>query len=40
MLCAQCGKAFNGDHPRHKKMDEKKMESFMFCTEDCKKMYG
>lgn len=40
MICAHCGKAFNGGHPEHKVTDEKKKESFMFCSQDCRKMYG
>ncbi|MEW6723194.1 MAG: hypothetical protein AB1324_08060 [Candidatus Micrarchaeota archaeon] len=40
MICAHCGKAFNGGHPKHKKVEEQKKKSVMFCSQDCKKMYG
>jgi hypothetical protein len=39
MICAHCGKAFNGDHAKHKKTDDERKKSVMFCSQDCQKMY-
>ncbi len=39
MICAKCGKEFNGGHAKHKKVDDRKKQSVMFCSADCKKMY-
>jgi hypothetical protein len=40
MICAHCGKVFNHGPAQHKKIDGEKRQSFMFCSEDCRKMYG
>ncbi len=40
MICAECGKVFDHGHAKHKKVDDERRQSMMFCSEDCKKMYG
>jgi hypothetical protein len=39
MICAKCGKAFNSGPAKHKKTEDEKRKSVMFCSEDCQKMY-
>jgi hypothetical protein len=41
MICAKCGKLFNGGHTEYKdSTGEKVKKSVGFCSIECKKMYA
>ncbi len=40
MICTRCAKRFNGGPAKYRKIENEKKRSVMFCSEECKKLYG